>query len=494
MNSQDRHMAVRNGWRSIRGAETVEKWISHCAESDNRIYLPLLITALLAVLAAGLWGRFSAVAPVEKDLIALRLKLVATQIDSLVSRRAAIVSTAAGESQLDKVIENQALDGLVKELQELAPDFRSLEVTNDHGEVLAMVGDLVLSQAGSATVRGANFVPVIPSIPRGSGFLIDDAANGCFYVVCRHVGADKIQWFSRTKFSRESLDKILSGTAGYSAALVPMSGGKALEDPFSNSADSGIINIATSSLQGPYKAECLLKSSGLLIRLEKKSTTASFFGGRLTWAILILAGIAGIVALCLRAFKPMRDEWEGDRPMASRSTSKDASAPHEVDRAGRRFIAEEPSKRAASVRLREPEIALPTEPVHEENTSGARHGDQTVSHAAPPRHRPSDDKAPSVANSVERVPTVEPVGAKQPRTIVAHNLCAADEAMEASKQSQSVAPSPETPAANASQTLAESELPETLEVTWEEPIEEAAPVEEKPGGQDAVRLSEFFTF
>ncbi len=516
MNSQDWRKAMGSDWRSVSGAETLKKMISRYSESNSGLYSCLLIMALLAVLAAGLWGRYSAATPLDRDLISLRLKLVATQIDSLVGHRSAIITTAAGESELEKIIDNQKLDSLVKVIQDLTTDFSSFEVINDHGEVLAMVGDLALSQAGSTTVRGANFVPVNQSIPLGSGFLIDDPANGSFYVVCRHIGADKIQWFSRTKFSRDSLEKILGGNSGYSAVLYPLSGTKSLEAPLPNSKDTGTFAISVSSSQGQSRAECILKSSGLLIRMEKNATATSFTGRRLTWVILAVMGILGIVALCLRAFRPMVEEW-GDHPVTAPPLRNiQFSNGTDAVEVRQNAAAQRPAKQPGLPPYNETEAVEAKARRVSEDNSISHHPEPSDADSIPSRiarsqtrivraesldlnDRESERKVPpspvqsTTSGSAQVGPTIE-AGSAQPHIAYQNGLGVIGGVVTTASSAQCAIEPPLTCAANTARIKTQTDFPETIEVTWVEPDEESAQPEEKARGHEAVRLSEFFTF
>ncbi len=65
----------------------------------------------------------------------------------------------------------------------------------------------------------------VQTLKPNEGIFVDDPAGDCFSVNCRHVGPEKGQWFSRSRFSRDSLEQVLSSFPNRKAALVQVTGG-----------------------------------------------------------------------------------------------------------------------------------------------------------------------------------------------------------------------------------------------------------------------------
>jgi hypothetical protein len=140
---------------------------------------------------------------------------------------------------------------------------------HDRGEVVAMIGDLPLSQAGiPGQARANRFVRVSSDIKSNEGLFVDDPATGSFSVTCRHLGTEKNQWYSRSRFSRDSIDQLLSSFPNRKASLVQVTGGPKVAR--SNN-DWNVAATFGGWWQGAGKAEALLASPGWIVRVENTS-------------------------------------------------------------------------------------------------------------------------------------------------------------------------------------------------------------------------------
>ena len=81
------------------------------------------------------------VVPLEKGLLSAEARSLATDMDSAVRMRSSLISTAVGNSELDSFLEAGGLDKLLSALRKHFPDFLSVEVTNDRGQIQAMGGE-----------------------------------------------------------------------------------------------------------------------------------------------------------------------------------------------------------------------------------------------------------------------------------------------------------------------------------------------------------------
>jgi len=176
-----------------------------------------LSIAALAASATGLILYLGEVAPLQQSLLEEKARSVAHQVDSLIQIRAS--SLWAVTAHLD--IENLRADGNIAQsltaLRQRHADFRSLEVLDDKGEILAMLGEIPLSQAGR---RGAleDVTGLTSSQSRLREWFSDDPASDCLYVTTKHAGANGKMWFARARFSRNQLELSLASANQHGTA------------------------------------------------------------------------------------------------------------------------------------------------------------------------------------------------------------------------------------------------------------------------------------
>jgi hypothetical protein len=132
---------------------------------------------------------------------------LAKGLDGLVSARSAAVRVAAGNLDIDNLSAAGGLDRLLNTLRSLFPDFSNIELLNDRGQTLAMLGDLNLSLASGP--KSAQVVIDSATVQDKFAFR-DDPANKSFLIIMRHGDSDSGRWFSRTRFSRTPIDTILA--------------------------------------------------------------------------------------------------------------------------------------------------------------------------------------------------------------------------------------------------------------------------------------------
>lgn len=165
----------------------------------------ILLTCVTVVTVA-LAGHLLIIAPLEQNLLKEQARSLAKDFDGLVSARTAAVRVAAGNLDIDNLSAAGGLDRLLNTLRSLFPDFSNIELLNDRGQTLAMMGDLNLSLAGAP--KSAQVV--IDSSAVENKFLFrDDPANQSFLIIMQHGDPDSGRWFSRTRFSHTPIDTIL---------------------------------------------------------------------------------------------------------------------------------------------------------------------------------------------------------------------------------------------------------------------------------------------
>ena len=182
---------------------------------------PLAVRILLiciVIASVALVEHFLVTGPLQQNLLQEQARGLARELDGLVSARSAALRVAADSLDIDNLSAAGGLDRLLNSLRSLFPDFLNIELLNSRGQTLAMMGDLNLSLAG--TPKSAQ-VLVNPASTEEQLLFRDDPANQSFLVIMRHGDPDAGYWFSRTRFSRKTIDSILaSAGSGRSPVLV----------------------------------------------------------------------------------------------------------------------------------------------------------------------------------------------------------------------------------------------------------------------------------
>ncbi len=298
--------AARGTWRANE--------IFKRARSLTRPIIGGLFFGALGALAISLISHFAVVVPLERNLLSAEVRGLATDIDSAVRMRSSIISMAAGDSELDSFLETGGLDNLLSALRKHFPDFLSVEATNDRGQIQAMGGELPLPQAGLFSKNPSEKTSALNlAIQHNRGAFHDDPENNCFFITCKHVGAEGGKWFTRSRFSRESVAPILKANSTRGVNLVPVSGvSKDIpEGPISISRpELSAVRTFGSWWRGPIGAEALLTMPGWLIRIENSQTPLLLW--RLPIAAPLLLLLFTFVAGFILRQAPLRGSCDRD--------------------------------------------------------------------------------------------------------------------------------------------------------------------------------------
>lgn len=276
--------AARGTWRANE--------IFKRARSLTRPIIGGLFFGALGALAISLISHFAVVVPLERNLLSAEVRGLATDIDAAVRMRSSIISMAAGDSELDTFLETGGLDNLLSALRKHFPDFLSVEATNDRGQIQAMGGELPLPQGGLFSKDPSEKTSTLNlGIQHSRGAFHDDPENNCFFITCKHIGAEGGKWFTRSRFSRESVAPILKANPTRGVNLVPVSGvSKDIsEGPISLSKpELSVVRTFGSWWRGPIGAEALLAMPGWLIRIENSHTPLLLWRPPIAASLLLL--------------------------------------------------------------------------------------------------------------------------------------------------------------------------------------------------------------
>lgn len=399
-----------------------------------------LFAACIPGLILGMAAFYSAVGPLENRLLELEARGVARDIDAMIDVRSAAVKIASRAIDVDDLSESGGLDNLLSSFRQAFPDFLSLEVLDEQGQVLAMVGELPLSQArrfaGESTARKIGAA----EMSRDDTF-VDDPEAGCFFVTALHKAEDGTPWFSRTRFSRDPIETILTPEGSrWTATLGKVSDVKA-EGAKKGSAIFGTFGRWWGSTD---TADAPLESSGYTVKLDKPSGKATLSKVPIIVVALILIG--SVLAVLRRKLASTRGEGTPEsmqiRPPHYRGSD----------------VVTAPAPRRTVPRV--PEYSLETGPCETVSREDADYDTWTPRNVPmgmdhledPPPYEPSE--AP--CNSIE---TFLPGSAWEHKT-----AAGTSEDVHGQREELDEAESPDLGLLD--------ELPDTLDVTWFEPVDE----------------------
>ena len=266
----------------------------------KRPVLVWLCAATIPGLILGMAAFFAAVGPLEQRLLELEAHGLARDIDSIIEVRSSAVKIAARGIDIDEISEAGALDNLLTSFRQAFSDFLSLEVLDEDGQVVAMVGELPLSQARRFSGRSIKSKQRADALSTDDRF-IDDPKAGCFFVTARHKGADGTPWYSRTRFSRDPIQALLNSEGnGWSASLrkIPPAGAKG------DTGSPALFDTLGRWWGSLDTADASLTASGWGVELHKPSKWTML--SRLPVIVVALILLGSIIACICRKYTSRR--------------------------------------------------------------------------------------------------------------------------------------------------------------------------------------------
>ncbi|GEM_PF-4438761 len=271
---------------------------------------PVLITCFATLLVLlGAYALF--VAPLQKKVLGHEAHALAQDLDAGVKARSVALDLALHDMAMDRVLEPKVLDNVLKTVRGRFPDILSLDVIADDGTILAMVGELPVSEAGLFRISDTTrFVHAEAAAFTWGWAFSDDSAGNCFHMTRMGSGKDGRKWFTRARFAREWVGETmgrLAADSGLTAGLVPVaveSKGLATDGTgvgWSGPAGGtptpgGQVGVSGSWWTGPKTAQARLCTPGWLVKVEKNS---AFPAGILLTVSLVVLGLV-VTGLHLR--------------------------------------------------------------------------------------------------------------------------------------------------------------------------------------------------
>ncbi len=383
-------------------------------------------------LIIGLVAFFSSVAPLEKRLLELEAHGLARDIDSVVKVREAAVRIAVGGIGHEGLSEAGELDSLLRSFRSTFRDFLSLEVLDKRGEVMAMAGELPLSQA--RRFSGTHKPMEAGTALSPGGMFEDGPKTKDFFITVKHESKDGTVWYSRTRYSRDSIERILSsGRNQWQASLTKASGGE----------DATTGRSVGNWWEGLDTAEVSLETPGWTVKLEKPSKRVLLSKGPIIFVALVL--LISVLACLYRRFTPFqRGGVPGHLAVAHpNSDSPDLSSGPIIERQDS-FIVEASGKDDSS--------EVDREDGQDHDVWTPRNVPMGIVESLEPDSPGIDERLAGLA------PTVDLCNEEDPREI------------EMAQESASEGQNPNESDSGASPTASHAgDIPETIDLTWFEP-------------------------
>jgi hypothetical protein len=247
-------------------------WLNRHAPSGCLVGLSIFLISLVAHVAV--------VIPLQKRALGEHVRRQALEADAFLAERSSTVEMAVGNLRQEKTTAATDVDGLVRVLRSVWPDFLSLEVIDSQGELIAMVGDLYLSDAGRPIHLDKPIHQALMT-NRYDSIFRDDPQRGFFSVTVKQTASAGGTWFARARFSREPLEKLLLSTGAAGTGELVSVSGKSSSWPTDA---SETYRTHQNWLGVPTGAEALLRTPNWMLRVQRGC------GG--SW-FLIVSGLAG---------------------------------------------------------------------------------------------------------------------------------------------------------------------------------------------------------
>lgn len=266
-----------------------------------------LILAWLPAVAVAVAGYLAVVAPLTEKALLAEAYGTARRLDESLMVRSVVLDMATGELHMAKLQEPAVLDELLRSIRSQFPDFISLEVIDEKGSIVSMVGELSLSEQGLPLHANTTDLPH----SRSNGYRYawafrDDPGSDSYYLTRERTEPDGKRWFSRARFARGPIQAAMDSPLGNHSlrvGLVPVqtSGSHRPED----SAARGTVRSFHAKRDGmtspqiteyqwavAARAAARLESPGWQVTVESGSQ-----GTMIWYGILLLAGLSLIHVL-----------------------------------------------------------------------------------------------------------------------------------------------------------------------------------------------------
>jgi hypothetical protein len=472
---------------------------NHLQRPRARTLFLWAMLALLPAVVVATWFQLRVVRSLESQVTAREAFNLASRMDAVVAARTSAIRMAAGSLEVENLTASGGLNRLLSNLKELFPDFRSLEVFNEQGQPLAMMGELSLAEVGkqSGLLRSTNHQSGLLTEP----VFQDAPADDSFFVTLRHQGPEAVVWFSRVRFSREAITSALEPHRGdRDVRLVSIPPQEAAtEKSASRSRVSEPVDQSTSNWWArTYAAVAPLATPGWVVNLKRTVPISLAY-----YLLMAVGGILVVVAgiLCFRTPNGAQTLPEPvDAPEAQALPVVLHPQEEEVP-----LPRDEPSDHAVIV---EEANADASDPVLTQGDTCAQENDEfcadvawsswtteegvePASDAASLKELPCDPycRAEAACQAEDFVEEPDALTAPRDREVEA-SLVASDSVLSEtpepmSEESMVLDDREDDQFVIVGEPILQDAIPETLEVSWTEPLPEAASA---PAKQSGIRI------
>jgi len=158
-----------------------------------------------------------AVLPAQQELREERVRSLAQRVDTFIKVRTASFWAVTSRLDPENLLTDAHVERSLVALREFCSDFLSLEVLDEQGEILAMLGDIPLSEAGRQGIS-EDVKSLAAAQDSRREWFSDDPGSGSYYIITSHTARDGRKWLARGRFSRTQLELTLSSANQFGTA------------------------------------------------------------------------------------------------------------------------------------------------------------------------------------------------------------------------------------------------------------------------------------
>jgi len=263
--------------------------------SKRRVLLyGFVLACWLVLLGMGYVGYLHTVVPLRQQVLAQEVRSLELALDSIIRERCLVVDAVAGNLEMDAFLKQKAMPTMVKRIRSTFPDLTSVQILDQQGTIVAMAGDVTLSDGALPSIAKIDWPADSGGLPGGWRFSDDPSANR-WHLTCRHSTSRVGVWFVRVTFSREPLEGagIRAGLTEARSFLMTRYTGEHRSDDYGVEAGSASAPVWLSgwSRLTTGRAETPLRAGGWLVGLTDAPHTGSMY--------LYPAAVAGLFFLCM---------------------------------------------------------------------------------------------------------------------------------------------------------------------------------------------------
>jgi hypothetical protein len=252
-----------------------------------------LLGVIAGVLLMGVLFLYFVLWPMEKKLMERDARLAIQGLIGAIGERSSVMDSSTDRYSRDHLISVNKLEKVASIMRSNFEDFLTLEVINEEGRILAMVGDLSEPEpALDSRARVSNYRVLDDGASTGEEVFRDFPEKGYYSVTRRKPVNEGESWYIRGRFSRKSLERAMTQWFPADSVEVDLAN---ITGDVTGLWDQGLewgkprIRLKNSFLWGPTRAEAMIFAADWMVTVTKNSERTMFFLGLALILIMIPA-------------------------------------------------------------------------------------------------------------------------------------------------------------------------------------------------------------